>query len=168
MGATAAAAPHDTETSGAPRDAKPSLLPDPGYDLGAVIGQGGMGEVVSARDRRIGRDVAIKRMRAPAPTDTQTNRFLREARVQASLDHPAIVPVHELGPVITAGCLFGMTANPWFRDRRYAVYLWLVIAFATPIVLEMLGVFERTARRELRSQAWHLHQLLPKIAPDVQ
>ena len=50
-----------------------------------------------AHDRRIGRDVAIKRMRTAAPTDSATSRFLREARIQGRLDHPAIVPVHELG-----------------------------------------------------------------------
>jgi serine/threonine protein kinase len=56
-----------------------------------------MGEVVNAHDRRIGRDVAIKRMRAADPSDASIARFLREARIQARLDHPAIVPVHELG-----------------------------------------------------------------------
>ena len=70
-------------------------LPEPGYDLGEVIGSGGMGEVLVARDRRIGREVAVKRVRF---TNAEAiARFLREARIQARLDHPAIVPVHELG-----------------------------------------------------------------------
>ncbi|CAN5170329.1 hypothetical protein BH11MYX1_BH11MYX1_45640 [soil metagenome] len=112
IGATAAAAPHDTEVNGAPHESMPIVLPAPGYDFGAVIGQGGMGEVVSAHDRRIGRDVAIKRMRATSPTNAQTTRFLREARVQARLDHPAIVPVHELG-VDAAG-------RPFFTMKRLA------------------------------------------------
>jgi serine/threonine protein kinase len=107
-----AAAPHDTEVAGTSRDSRPIVLPAPGYDFGPVIGQGGMGEVVSAHDRRIGRDVAIKRMRATAPTVAQTNRFLREARVQARLDHPAIVPVHELG-IDAAG-------RPFFTMKRLA------------------------------------------------
>jgi serine/threonine-protein kinase len=71
--------------------------PLPGYELGALIGRGGMGEVVAARDPRIGRDVAIKRMKATAPTPEAIERFLREAKIQARLDHPAIAPVHELG-----------------------------------------------------------------------
>ncbi|MBL0216525.1 MAG: serine/threonine protein kinase [Myxococcales bacterium] len=67
------------------------------YSLGEVIGKGGMGEVVNAHDHRIGRDVALKRLNAESPTAIEVNRFLREARIQARLDHPAIVPVHELG-----------------------------------------------------------------------
>ncbi len=72
-------------------------LPPMGYELGELIGKGGMGEVVAAHDLRIGRDVAIKRMRSPHPNAGQVARFLREARIQARLDHPAIVPVYELG-----------------------------------------------------------------------
>ncbi len=77
--------------------AGPLVLPAAGYALGEVIGRGGMGEVVAARDLRIGREVAVKRMRAKQPSAEALARFLREARIQARLDHPAIVPVHELG-----------------------------------------------------------------------
>jgi len=87
-------------------------LPEPGYELGSVIGCGGMGEVFLARDRRIGRDVAIKRMRAARPTRTALARFLREARIQARLDHPAIVPVHELG--------IDELGRPYFAMKRLA------------------------------------------------
>jgi serine/threonine-protein kinase len=62
------------------------------YPLGSVLGKGGMGEVISARDDQIGRRVAIKRM----ATGGDRRRFLREARIQGRLEHPAIVPVHEL------------------------------------------------------------------------
>src|ERR1043165_7315891 len=65
------------------------------YALGQRLGAGGMGEVVLARDDQIGRDVAIKRMRVE-PTPAALTRFLREAKIQGRLDHPAIVPVHEL------------------------------------------------------------------------
>jgi eukaryotic-like serine/threonine-protein kinase len=80
------------------RTSRPSL---PGaalparYALGQRLGAGGMGEVVLARDDQIGRDVAIKRMRIE-PTPAAVARFLREAKIQGRLDHPAIVPVHEL------------------------------------------------------------------------
>src|SRR5215467_6616958 len=66
------------------------------YALGEIIGRGGGGEVMRALDKRVGRHVAFKRLRAQ-PTDDSVARFLREARIQARLDHPAIVPVYELG-----------------------------------------------------------------------
>ena len=83
-------------------DMVPSLvstisLPPIGYALGHVIGRGGMGEVHAAQDKRIGREVALKRMRNATPSHEAVTRFLREARTQARLDHPAICPVHELG-----------------------------------------------------------------------
>jgi len=67
------------------------------YRLGRRIGKGGMGEVMAARDEQVGRDVAIKRMRAAHPSERAVARFLREASVQGRLEHPAIVPVHEIG-----------------------------------------------------------------------
>jgi eukaryotic-like serine/threonine-protein kinase len=86
-----------------------------GYKLGELLGRGGMGEVLLAADLRIGRDVAIKRMRRELPSEDAITRFLREAKIQARLDHPAIVPVHELGrdpaglPYFTMKRLTGVT-----------------------------------------------------------
>ncbi|MGE0549151.1 MAG: serine/threonine-protein kinase [Kofleriaceae bacterium] len=87
-----------TETHGAPRGSSSDINThaEPRYRLGAVIGRGGMGEVVSARDEQIGRSVAIKRISALDAPEATIARFLREARIQGRLDHPAIVPVHEL------------------------------------------------------------------------
>ncbi len=68
-----------------------------GYDIGGVLGSGGMGEVVVAHDKQIGRDVAIKQLRMEEPSADIVARFLREARIQARLEHPAIVPVHHMG-----------------------------------------------------------------------
>ncbi len=82
------------------------------YAMGEVIGRGGMGEVVLALDRRVGREVAIKRLRAAAPSDEELARFLREARIQARLDHPAIVPVYELGK--------DDRGRPYFAMKRLA------------------------------------------------
>src|SRR5688572_5063930 len=82
------------------------------YQLGEVIGRGGMGEVVLARDLRIGRDVALKRMRSSTPSADLVERFLREAKIQARLDHPAIAPVHELG--------FDAEGRPYFTMKRVA------------------------------------------------
>ncbi|MDB4963096.1 MAG: Serine/threonine protein kinase PrkC, regulator of stationary phase [Myxococcales bacterium] len=91
------------------------VLPPAGYLLGLSIGKGGMGEVLAAQDTRIGREVAVKRMTSEAPDDEQIARFLREARIQARLEHPSIVPVHELGvdeqgrPYFTMKRLVGST-----------------------------------------------------------
>ncbi len=68
----------------------------PGHFVrGATVARGGMGRIVIARDRRIGRDVAIKELIAPSPSARQ--RFEREARITARLQHPAIVSLHEAG-----------------------------------------------------------------------
>jgi serine/threonine-protein kinase len=118
-------------------------LPDPGYQLGELIGRGGMGEVVGARDQRIGRDVAVKRIRHKQPSPDTLLRFLREARIQARLDHPAIVPVYELGtdgdglPYFTMKRLAGETlakklaeGAPMQRLLRAFVDVCLAIRFA--------------------------------------
>jgi eukaryotic-like serine/threonine-protein kinase len=80
------------------------------FRLGEVLGRGGMGEVVSAYDTTIGRDVAIKSLLAPNPTPLAVRRFLREARIQGRLDHPAIVPVHELA--------YDKHGNPYFVMKK--------------------------------------------------
>ena len=66
------------------------------YRFGEVLGEGGMGEVLLAHDEHIGRDVAVKRIRATQPSPEELSRFVREARVQGCLEHPAVVPVHDL------------------------------------------------------------------------
>jgi tRNA A-37 threonylcarbamoyl transferase component Bud32 len=68
----------------------------PRYRIDSVIGMGGMGEVISARDEQIGRMVAIKRMRTQDVREEAHARFMREALIQGRLEHPAVVPVHEL------------------------------------------------------------------------
>jgi len=68
------------------------------YEPGPLLGKGGMGEVWACTDRRIGREVAMKVVRPErGRADPNRARFLHEARVQARLEHPAIVPVYDLG-----------------------------------------------------------------------
>ncbi len=106
-------------------------LPEAGYDIGEVIGRGGMGEVLLARDARIGRQVAVKRMRSDAPSREAVIRFLREARIQACLDHPAIVPVHELGR--------DADGRPYFTMKRLA---------GTTLQSRLVGLCRPVARDE--------------------
>ncbi|HEX6074690.1 MAG TPA: Stk1 family PASTA domain-containing Ser/Thr kinase [Micromonosporaceae bacterium] len=68
------------------------------YQLGELLGYGGMAEVHLGRDLRLGRDVAIKMLRADLARDaTFQARFRREAQNAASLNHPAIVAVYDTG-----------------------------------------------------------------------
>jgi serine/threonine-protein kinase len=83
--------------------AKPSRLARlPATDLGpyrleSLLGEGGMGTVFVARDERLGRRVAVKRIPPLALKDpTRMRRFQREARTLASLNHPAIVQIFDL------------------------------------------------------------------------
>ncbi len=67
------------------------------YRVEAVLGQGGMGEVFLARDDKLQRLVAIKRIRGDLPVDRhQRARFRREAKAVARLSHPAIVQIFDL------------------------------------------------------------------------
>ena len=63
------------------------------YEILSPIGKGGMGEVYRARDTRLGRDVAIK-----VATERFSERFEHEARAIASLNHPNICILHDVGP----------------------------------------------------------------------
>ncbi|MFD9499497.1 Stk1 family PASTA domain-containing Ser/Thr kinase [Streptomyces sp. NPDC060035] len=68
------------------------------YELGSVLGRGGMAEVYLAHDTRLGRTVAVKTLRADLARDPSFQaRFRREAQSAASLNHPAIVAVYDTG-----------------------------------------------------------------------
>ncbi len=67
------------------------------YELLEEIGRGGMGVVHRARQVNLDRDVAIKRIRTSRARPGARERFVQEAQVTGQLDHPNIVPVHDLG-----------------------------------------------------------------------
>ncbi|MBW2460049.1 MAG: serine/threonine protein kinase [Deltaproteobacteria bacterium] len=68
------------------------------YERIGPLAEGGMGEIITYLDRQIGREVAIKTMRSGTTTSAiLSRRFAAEARVQGQLEHPAIVPVYDLG-----------------------------------------------------------------------
>lgn len=71
------------------------------YELGQVIGRGGMAEVRLARDLRLGRTVAIKQLRVDLAADPIfQERFRREAQAAAGLNHPTIVAVYDTGETV--------------------------------------------------------------------
>ena len=68
------------------------------YEIAALLGAGGMGEVYRARDTRLGRDVAIKILPSIFANDPERHRrFEQEARAVAALNHPNILSVHDIG-----------------------------------------------------------------------
>src|SRR5947209_7718224 len=68
------------------------------YEIVALIGAGGMGEVYKARDTRLDRTVAIKVLPPHASSDPDARvRFEREARAVAALDHPHICAIYDIG-----------------------------------------------------------------------
>jgi len=69
-----------------------------GYQVGALAGRGGMGEVYRALDLRLERPVALKLLSERLSDDEGfRDRLLRESRLAASLDHPNVVPIYEAG-----------------------------------------------------------------------
>ena len=67
------------------------------YEFQGVLGKGGMGAVYRARDRKLGRIVALKFIRSA--DQRLTRRFIQEARAQARIEHDHICKVHEVGEV---------------------------------------------------------------------
>jgi serine/threonine protein kinase len=98
--ATIAAAPHCIVPIGVIMPLGPGARLGP-YEVIGSLGAGGMGEVLRARDTRLGREVAIKVVRAGSADDQDDSgrrlRFQREARAIASLSHPHICTIHDVG-----------------------------------------------------------------------
>lgn len=94
-----------------------------GLALGQTLGEGGMGLVRVATQRSLGRQVAVKTLKADVKSERATLRLLREAWVTGSLEHPNIVPVYDLGlgedgsPIIVLKLIEGL---PWSEVARQA------------------------------------------------
>jgi serine/threonine protein kinase len=92
------------------------------FQLRERLGDGGFGQVYLAYDPRLDRDVAVKVLKQPNPSDRVMERFFREARAVARLDHPNIVAVHDSGfddgRCWVAYQLVGGRPLWWYRDRQ--------------------------------------------------
>jgi serine/threonine protein kinase len=85
------------------------------YELRGRVGRGGMGTVWRAYDRELGREVALKVMNGPDPRPGGEARLRTEAQVLARLEHPGLVPVHDLGALPDGRVFYAMKL---VRGRR--------------------------------------------------
>jgi eukaryotic-like serine/threonine-protein kinase len=110
------------------------------YEIVALLGAGGMGEVYRARDPHLKRDVALKVVRRPAANPEQIARFTREARAASSLNHPNIVAVYDAGveggtPYVVTELLEGETLRarldrgplPFRKAVDYGIHIALAL-----------------------------------------
>ena len=81
---------------------------DTKYRLIRKIGSGGMGTVYLAQDTALGRKVAVKVMNIADPTGALATRMTREARIVALLEHPSIVPIHDVGTLDDGRVFYAM------------------------------------------------------------
>jgi tetratricopeptide (TPR) repeat protein/predicted Ser/Thr protein kinase len=116
----------------------PSTFPTPDdrYQLLAFLARGGMGEVWTARDRVLNRDVALKLLRDDLKDRTPSaSRFVEEARITGKLQHPGIPPVHDLGTLRDGRPFIAMKL---IRGRTLAD----VLAQDRPPLADLLRTFE--------------------------
>jgi len=123
------------------------------YELGGILGRGGMADVRIGRDQRLGRTVAIKQLRPDlASDDSFQARFRREAQSAAALNHPAIVAVYDTGeaadahglhiPYIVMEYVDGQTLRDLLRDGRK-----ILPERALSIVADVLGALDYSHRQ---------------------
>jgi tetratricopeptide (TPR) repeat protein len=105
---SASTAPEGEATKASSRAAPGPLLADgsPRYVPGVEIARGGMGRILAAEDRLLGRRVALKQIRRSS--EGLARRFQREQRITARLQHPAIIPIHDAGTLADGEPFFVM------------------------------------------------------------
>src|SRR6185503_15215387 len=84
------------------------------------LGRGGMGAVYLAEDRELSRLVAVKVLNTPDITDDLRRRMIREAQIIAGLEHPGIVPVHDVGTLPDGRIFYAMKFVRGLRLDEYA------------------------------------------------
>lgn len=127
------------------------------YQIQRALGRGGMGDVYLAKDTRLGRQVAIKLLRADHhPTRERIRRLQQEARAVCSLNHPNIVTIYEIGedngaPFIVSEYIKGTTLRDLLTPNGvrpdHALEITLQIAGALAAVHQM-GIVHRDIKPE--------------------
>src|SRR5712691_5017849 len=137
------------------------------YRIDGVLGEGGMGVVYRARDRKLRRTVAIK---VVDRADTAARRsLLQEARIAASLDHPAICAVHEVGcvgdqPFVVMEHVAGLPLSsviPQGRGLELEAALHYGLAVRQPVDLDETAT--ETTRSEMPSGAGTVPYMAPEL-----
>jgi len=105
------------------------------YHVGERIGEGGMGTVYLADDLALCRPVAMKVLRDGAMDTSAVGRMVREAQIIAGLEHPGIVPVHDVGRLADGRVFYVMK---WVQGRRLDEYFGKADS-----IPQRLRVFER-------------------------
>lgn len=90
------------------------------YTFVKELGRGGMGAVCLAEDRELNRLVAVKVLNTPDITDDLRRRMIREAQIIAGLEHPGIVPVHDVGTLPDGRIFYAMKYVRGSRLDEYA------------------------------------------------
>ena len=90
------------------------------YTFVKELARGGMGTVYLAEDRELNRLVAIKVLNTPEMTDDLRGRMVREAQIIARLEHPGIVPVHDVGTLPDGRVFYAMKYVRGSRLDEYA------------------------------------------------
>ena len=127
------------------------------YRILSRIGSGGMGDVFLAEDTRLERKVAIKFIRPEFAEHTdQVRRFVREAKMASSLNHPNIITVHEIGTAdglqfIATEFIDGVTLRQAMHDRRLSFGDMLDVSIQAATALNAAhkaGIFHRDIKPE--------------------
>lgn len=103
----------------------PEFANHPRYEIVKLLGEGGMGAVFLANDKQLGRKVALKIPRIGTGNETILARFEREARAAATLEHPNICPVYDVGthqgvPYLTMAYIEGRPLAEWLTPGKQA------------------------------------------------
>ncbi|MGD9682374.1 MAG: protein kinase [Candidatus Obscuribacterales bacterium] len=95
------------------------------YVIRKPLGEGGMGAVFQAMDRKLDKIVAVKTLLSTSMTDEDYIRFQREARVASNIDHPNVVKIYDFGvdedssqPYLVMEYLTGETLRTWLHENR--------------------------------------------------